>query len=94
VICRYPSDREEKGTHVSGDDRFLARLITLRTCTGRAGRTMLPPLDVVDWWEHPGELRLTVARGVSAGSMSRSIRRAALEASGPPCSIIGGNARS
>jgi hypothetical protein len=70
VICRYPSDREEKGSHVSGDDRFLARLITLRTCTGRAGRTMLPPLDVVDWWEHPGELRLTVARGVSAGSMS------------------------
>jgi hypothetical protein len=40
---------------VSGDDRFMARDYALVRALAEPDERMLPPLDVVDWWEHPGE---------------------------------------
>jgi hypothetical protein len=41
---------------VSGDDRFLARDHALIRNLAESDERMLSPLDVVDWWEHPGEV--------------------------------------
>lgn len=40
---------------MSGDDRFMARDHALVRALAEPDEQMLPPLDVVDWWEHPGE---------------------------------------
>jgi hypothetical protein len=53
-MCRY-SLTTRKGSSVSGDDRFLAADHPLARALAEADERMLPPLDVVDWWEHPGE---------------------------------------
>ena len=40
---------------MSGDDRFLADDHALVRALAEADEQMLPPLDVLDWWEHQGE---------------------------------------
>lgn len=59
-----PSINEGKGSSVSGDDRFLARDHALARALAENDERMLPPLDVVDWWEHPGEKGRTSPTGV------------------------------
>ena len=49
---------------MSGDDRFLARDHALVRNLGEPGERMLAPLDVVDWWEHPGEEGRTSPTGL------------------------------
>jgi hypothetical protein len=49
---------------VSGDDRFLARDHALIRNLAGPDERMLPPLDVVDWWEHPGEDGRTTPSGL------------------------------
>jgi hypothetical protein len=49
---------------VSGDDRFLARDHALVRNLGEPDERMLAPLDVVDWWEHPGEEGRTSPTGL------------------------------
>ena len=49
---------------MSGDDRFLARDHALVRALAEPDERMLPPLDVVDWWEHPGEEGRTSTTGV------------------------------
>ena len=58
-----------------GDERFLApddplvRAISKRRNPLRRGRSeerVLPPLEVLDWWEHPGEEGRTTPTGLVA----------------------------
>jgi hypothetical protein len=63
-MCRYSLNREGRGSNVSGDDRFLARDHALARALAESEERMLPPLDVVDWWEHPGEEGRTSPTGV------------------------------
>jgi hypothetical protein len=50
---------------VSTDDRFLARDHALARALAGPDERMLPPMDVVDWWEHPGEKGRTSPTGSS-----------------------------
>ncbi len=49
---------------MSGDDRFLAGDHALVRSLAEPDERILPPLDVVDWWEHPGEEGRTTSSGL------------------------------
>jgi hypothetical protein len=49
---------------MSGDDRFLAGDHALVRALAEPDERILPPLDVVDWWEHPGEEGRTTSTGL------------------------------
>jgi hypothetical protein len=51
---------------MSGDDRYLAPDDPLVRAVAQPEERVLPPLEVLDWWEHPGEDGRTTATGLVA----------------------------
>lgn len=49
---------------MSHDERFLSPDDPLARVVAQPHERVLPPLDVLDWWEHPGEKGRTTATGL------------------------------
>jgi len=49
---------------ISHDERFLSRDDPLVRVVAQPDERVLPPLDVLDWWEHPDEEGKTTATGL------------------------------
>ena len=49
---------------MSHEERFLSADDPLARVVAQPHERVLPPLDVLDWWEHPGEEGRTTATGL------------------------------